>query len=334
MKYKLPLVSLILIIVVLSCEEEITIDLNSSTKSLVVEGYIQEGYPSYVYLTKSEGYFNVIDSNTLENLFVKNAQVYVEREDGVVHELTLIDNNFLDSTGLIDSIDINVSGLYIDLNFQENSFAQEGFNYKLKILWEGDTVESTTVIPPKYPIDSVWVSKMDSLSEDYKCYVWARVNDPDTLGNSITAHFKRISSSTWGSSDDFFIPCAISARSDQLVNGNSFNALFARSGRFTDEDGVFLPFYSDRIENGNIVKKDVIILRLCHVSQEVYRFWRDAERSEEGNSNPFSEPKNLPSNIIGGLGVWGGYGTSYYKIPIVKDTVIYTPIAVSIFDMF
>ena len=317
-----------------SCEEEITIELNSSKQFLVVEGCIQEGYPSYVFLTKSESYFNIIDSTTFENTFVKDAQVYVEREDGVVHELTIVDSNFLNSTGLIDSFNINPLGLYIDLNYQEDMFAQVGMRYNLKIIWQGDTIKSTTTIPPKYPIDSVWVSKTDSLSEDYKCYVWARVNDPDTLGNSITAHFKRISSSTWGYSDNFFTPCAISARSDQLINGNSFNAFFARSGRFSDEDGVLLPFYSDRIENGNLVNKDVIILRLRHVNLEVYRFWRDAERAEEGNSNPFSEPKNLPTNIDGGLGIWGGYGTSYYKIPITLDTVIYTPISISAYNMF
>ena len=32
---------------------------------------------------------------------------------------------------------------------------------------------------------------------------------------------------------------------------------------------------------------------------------------------------NLVGNINGGLGAWGGYGTSYYRVPIVKDTVIY-----------
>ena len=39
--------------------------------------------------------------------------------------------------------------------------------------------------------------------------------------------------------------------------------------------------------------------------------------------NPFSEPMNLSSNIQGGLGIWGGYGVSYYYIPIVVDTTIY-----------
>jgi hypothetical protein len=32
---------------------------------------------------------------------------------------------------------------------------------------------------------------------------------------------------------------------------------------------------------------------------------------------------NLYSNVKGGLGIWGGYGVSYFYIPIVEDTVIY-----------
>ena len=44
---------------------------------------------------------------------------------------------------------------------------------------------------------------------------------------------------------------------------------------------------------------------------------------------------NLSSNIKGGLGIWGGYGVSYYYIPIVVDTTIYdTYNNVSLFEIF
>mgnify|MGYP001287399523 CR=1 FL=1 len=43
----------------------------------------------------------------------------------------------------------------------------------------------------------------------------------------------------------------------------------------------------------------------------------------------------LSSNINGGLGIWAGYGVSYYYIPIVSDTVIYdTYNQVNVFDIF
>ena len=37
------------------------------------------------------------------------------------------------------------------------------------------------------------------------------------------------------------------------------------------------------------------------------RFWRGVVRQAGTNSNPFTEPINLPSNIDGGLGVWTGF---------------------------
>ena len=68
---------------------------------------------------------------------------------------------------------------------------------------------------------------------------------------------------------------------------------------------------------------NIVILRINHVNSDTYKFWRSVERSKNSSGNPFSEPVNLYSNIDGGIGIWGGYGASYYYIPIVPDTVIY-----------
>ena len=304
-----------------ACEKAIEIDLSSSGSQLVVEGYIQQGYPSYVFLTKSESYFNPVDSNTLNNIAVDNAQVFVEREDGVIHQLTHIDIQLLDSLGLSDTLAVPFNALYVDLSYQENDFSQIGYKYKLIIEWNNETISAITSIPPKYPIDSVWVKRKDSLESDYKCYIWARINDPDTLGNSAIIHYKR--DVGWKPMDPLFIPCAIPARTDNIVNGEKFEAFFARSGRFSDEDGVLLPFYGDRVIDGEFVRKDIVLLRLSHVDQRTYKFWRSTERMQVASGNPFSEPMNLSSNIDGALGIWGGYGVSYYYIPIVPDTIIY-----------
>lgn len=304
-----------------ACEKSIEIDLSSAGSQLVVEGYIQQGYPSYVFITKSESYFNPINSNTLNNIAVDNAHVFVEREDGVIHQLTHIDLQLLDSLGLSDTLALPFNALYVDLSYKENDFSQIGYKYKLIIEWNNETISAITSIPPQYPIDSVWVKRKDSLASDYKCYIWARINDPDTLGNSAIIHYKR--DVGWKPMDPLFIPCAISARTDNIVNGEKYKAFFARSGRFSDEDGALLPFYGDRVIDGEFVRKDIVLLRLSHVDQSTYKFWRSTERMQDASGNPFSEPINLSSNIDGALGIWGGYGVSYYYIPIVPDTIIY-----------
>ena len=64
------------------------------------------------------------------------------------------------------------------------------------------------------------------------------------------------------------------------------------------------------------------------------KFWRGLTRQSGSNGNPFAEPLNLPSNINGGLGVWTGYGSTYYKVPIIKETVIFEEyIPENIFDI-
>ncbi|MDG2086172.1 MAG: DUF4249 family protein [Flavobacteriales bacterium] len=302
-----------------SCDKEIEVDLGSSKGQIVVEGSIQQEYPAYVFLTKSENYFNQVNINTIDNISVNDAEVYIERNDGVIHKLTHISS--LDTLMILDSLMLPIKGLYMDVNYQQDQFSQAGYQYKLYIYWKGDTITSTTSIPPQYPIDSVWVERKDTVEDQYKCYIWARLNDPDTINNSILVHYKR--DIGWKPMDPLFIPTAISVRSDNLLNGESHAVSFARSGRFDEEDGVLLPFYADREADGNFVRKDIVMLRISHMDYDSFKFWRSVERNQSTNGNPFAEPMNLYSNIKGGLGIWGGYGVSYFYIPIVADTVIY-----------
>ena len=101
----------------LSCEKNVEIDIDSEGNQLVIEGHIQQGYPSYVFLTISESYFNSIDSNTLDNIVVDDAQVFVERDDGIIHELTHVNQSLIDSLNLLsDTIELPLQALYIDLS--------------------------------------------------------------------------------------------------------------------------------------------------------------------------------------------------------------------------
>ena len=64
------------------------------------------------------------------------------------------------------------------------------------------------------------------------------------------------------------------------------------------------------------------------------QFWRGVVRNITSGANPFSEPMNLVSNINEGLGVWTGYAPVYYKVPVVKDTVIFNQYMPGIDEIF
>ncbi len=66
-----------------SCQKEVKINLPSGEEQLVATGYIQERYPTYVFLSKSQHYFAPIDDNTLINIAIDDAKVSVERNDGI-----------------------------------------------------------------------------------------------------------------------------------------------------------------------------------------------------------------------------------------------------------
>ncbi len=319
----------LIILFLFSCEKKIDLTLIHSNENLVIEGYIQQDLPTYVFLTKSQNFFAPFSKNSLKDISVNDAKIYVKRGDGVIHELTYIGNQIIDSLGFIDTLGLPINGMYVDLNYMEDNFAKIGSTYELVIEWNENKFISKTSIPHKYPIDSIWVSRKDELNH-FKFYIWARVNDPDTLGNSFTAYYKR--DLGWTSQDPLFIPCAISIRDDLIFNSKNPTIRFSRSGRADSEDGVFLPFLGDRIVDNNLVNRDIVLLRIAHINNKTYKFWRSVERNN--NNNPFSEPSNLVGNVPGAYGIWGGYSNSFYRIPIVEDTVIYTEISIDLDEMF
>ena len=54
----------------ISCQEEISLDFPVGAQQIVVEGGIEANMPPYVILSKNQGYFDEINSNTYQNLFV------------------------------------------------------------------------------------------------------------------------------------------------------------------------------------------------------------------------------------------------------------------------
>ncbi|HEY9177712.1 MAG TPA: hypothetical protein VIN07_08485, partial [Flavipsychrobacter sp.] len=61
----------------ISCEKEVDINLDTGEPSLVVEGGIENDLPPVVLLTRSVGYFEKLDLETLQNTAVHDAEVYV-----------------------------------------------------------------------------------------------------------------------------------------------------------------------------------------------------------------------------------------------------------------
>ncbi|MDG1348923.1 MAG: DUF4249 family protein [Flavobacteriales bacterium] len=344
MKKYIYIISLLLI----SCQEEITLELPQSQDKIVVEGSIENGFPPYVILTKNQGYFESIDENTYNNLFIDADTVKVWYiNDAGEKEIKLLEK--------IMGID-SLPPIYTDKDHLNNlvatpdipyDFSQEGRTYYLEIKWNNQIISSSTTIPKVTPLDSLWVEKSENEDKEFKYDIRALYSDPADQNNNILLKSKRVqhyeikredtSSCEVINYPDFSLKL-VDAGSDILINGQSFETFFPKpkdnGNPFSDRS--YNADHTEICDNGDtlVFKNDIVLIKYCQIDESSLKFWRGLIRQVGTNGNPFAEPLNLVSNITNGLGIFTGYGSAYYMIPIVKDTVIFEQYTPEIIDIF
>ena len=337
---------LIILLFSISCREEISLDLDSPDTQIVVQGSIEAGFPPYVILTKNSGYFDPIDINTYENLFIKNANVSVIRSDGEIEELEYIEEYGIYTNKLA------VVSMITNSTFSYD-FSVEGEQYDLIITWNNSTVNARTTIPHATPLDSIWIEATpDPDDPKFKCNINAMYTDPDTLGNNILIrskriqHYKRDTVSAYPADtiqlDNDPLLLLVDCGPDILINGTSFPTYFPKpseDGGFPTESyrGSHYKTYKDTTTVGKdsvYTPEDIVLLKFCQVDEPAMRFWRGVVRNSTSGGNPFAEPMNLVSNINGGLGAWTGYGATYYNIPIIEGSSIMNEYQPNILEIF
>ena len=326
-----------------SCQEEITLDLPKVENKLVVEGAIEPGFPPYVILTKNQGYFESIDINTYNDLFVNDVdsvKVWYYNENGE-RKIRILEQ--------IPGLD-SLPPIYTDLSYfsiaNNYEFSQEGETYYLEIKWNNEIITAETTIPEPTPLDCLWVEKSETAEKDFKYDIRAVYSDPVGALNNILIrskrleHWKRdsIDGQIKNENDPQLI--LLDAAPNVLANGESFETYFPRprkEGGFpagsynTDHYKIF---DNNGTEDTVFLSHDIVLIKFCQIDESSVKFWRGVVRQSTTNNNPFSEPLNLVSNINNGLGGWTGYGASYYKIPIRENEVIKKEFEPKIGDIF
>ena len=331
-KYILTLISCVLFFI--SCEEEITLEMPDHSTKVVVEGFIQPNQPIVVQLTSSKGYFDEITENELMNVFLSDVtEIKVIRNSDDVEKPLVFNEMFM----LYSEFNLNDS-----LPF-DKTFAEFGESYSLEIIYNGDTITSTTTIPyvqdENNPmIDSVWFVE-DELYPGFGDFYFS-YNDPDTIGNNIMLESKRIYHYNIDSEKNMpdwkFVKAQWGAVRNDFEGFNGvkhFQSYFDRGidgvsgatseGKRREEFGNFNMSILD--STNNIIRADEVIIRFSQIDEDAFNFWRDIEYQEQTNGNPFGEPINLSHNINGGFGIWEGKGAVYYKVIAQKDTATVTP---------
>jgi len=339
---------LLISIILFSCQEEITLDLPKADDKLVIEGSIENGFPPYIIITKNGGYFDPIDSETFDNLFVndiESVEIWYNDNDGVK-----LDSVILEQITFFDSL----PPIYTDIDHVQAQFtspqdrlpydfSKSGRTYYLEIKWNNQVISSSTTIPEVTPLDCLWVEKSENSKEEYEYDIRALYSDPADQDNFILLKSKRIQHFEYKDS----LECQakdrpdnslklIDAGSDILINGESFETYFPRPKDNGFPTGNYNSYHTEICDDGDtlVFKEDVVLIKYCQIDEPSLKFWRGLIRQVGANGNPFSEPMNLVSNINNGLGVFTGYGSAYYKVPIIEGTIIKDEYEATILDIF
>ena len=323
----------------ISCQDEITLDLPQAENKLVIEGAIENGFPPYIIITKNQGYFDEISIDTYSNLFVNDidsVKIWYYSEGLKVSKI-------LEQIIGLDSL----PPIYTDLSYFNNTdnyeFSKVGRTYFLEIKWNDQIITSETTIPTPTPLDCLWVEQSVTADKEFKCDIRALYSDPAEVQNNILIKSKRIQHYERKDSLDCnvenkpdFSLKLIDSGTDVLINGQSFETYFPRPKERGFPTGAYNSYHTKECDDGSTLEfnEDVVLIKFCQIDEPSMKFWRGLIRQVGTNGNPFAEPMNLLSNINGGLGVFTGYGTVYYKVPIIKGTTIDYEYSPNIIDIF
>ncbi|RYE26365.1 MAG: DUF4249 family protein [Sphingobacteriales bacterium] len=298
-KQRVAVVVMLFVLVLVSCEKEVKINLANGDSRIVVEGAIETNVPPYVFLTKSIGYFAKIDLNTLQNSFVHNAVVTVSNGSKTV---TLKEYS-LDTGGT--GAKLYFYSVDTSLPPSEWMIGEVDRSYTLTIESEGKTYQAITKIPNPTQLDSVNTAIPSIIPDNNPDVREIKVffKDPDTLGNYMRYFTKR-------NSEGYF-PGLNSVYPDELINGTLFQTtLAAGENRNTIGDTGF-----DSL--GFFHPGDTVTLKWCAIDKGVYDFYSTFEFAIGTIGSPFASPISVKTNVNNNaLGIWAGYGTIYKTLII------------------
>lgn len=290
-----------------ACERDAEIEIPAGDPKIVVEGWIEPGSPPIVLLKKSQPYFGTSNFADISQMFIHGATITVSNGSYSANLFEICTSSVPDSLlpfvsaflG-IDTATLSSLDFCAYTSFDANIYGVIGQTYSLNINSGGTLLSSVTTLPQPVPLDSVWF-KLNETSDSLG-FAWAKMTDPDTTGNNYRWYAKR-----QGKDLSFIAPIG-SAFEDKFINGSSFEFAYQRG----DNDFSTTPEPIE--EHGYFKISDTIVVKFCTMDYEHYLFWRTFETQVVNNGNPFAAPAPVNSNIVGGLGIWGGFTPSYDTI--------------------
>ena len=252
------------------CTEPIDLDLNSTARRLVVEGFINsDTTQQHIRLTLSGDYF---DNQSMPPVTGATVKLSTDEEELVLEEMAEFPGyyftpaNFYGKPGKtyhlsINSVDVNNDG-------------------------ETETYTAQSYMPPLLQGDSIQIG-YEKTWEMWKVLLFAK--DPQETENFYMFRLL-INNKLWTNSLS-----STEIADDAMFDGNDIN-------------GVWV-FGLDTKEDENIYKKDTLTLEMCFIDETFFEYMKAIDEETEPKTPLFSgAPANVPGNISNNaLGIFAAY---------------------------
>lgn len=262
-----------------SCTEP-TFEVDSYKSEIVIDGWIEQGKFCQVLLTLSAPYFSDVDSASLRDYALTTAKVTIS--DGENFEvLTLKPNS-----------DYFPPYLYIGTEMK----GEIGKKYTLTVESGGKKAFASTTIPEPVKLDSTWFAL--EKDQDSLGFIWIKFTDDATTKN----YYRTLTQIQ--NVDSKYIPNHFPNFNDDYFNGQDIEFSLLKGNSSIEREDDF--YYS---------LGDTIMLKFTTIDILSFNFWYSFQKEIINTGNPFASTNaRVKTNVTNGLGVWCGYGSTYYKI--------------------
>ncbi len=274
------IVSLILISII-SCVKDITVELPRATEKLTVEGTIELNEFPVVFLTKNSSYFDAVDTAYVNDLIIGSNQATV----------------IVSLNGLHDTLSQKPVSRWPYYAFVGSKFKGElNTFYDLKVIYNGNEYTSTTEIRDTVAIDSIGFDKLGSL--DSLGFITIRWQDPATIGDYYTIYTKHVGKQDW-----FYRPFfSMHLIDDKFINDSPMEYYPITKGYERNE---YYNDFEDPNDTTSFLEKvcykigDTVAVKLSKIDNNSYQFWSSWYRNMITDGNPFTNPASVKTNIQG-----------------------------------
>ena len=170
--------------------------------------------------------------------------------------------------------------------------------YDLKIEAADQTLTASTRILSGKNVDSLGIRYPTAAALDSFANVTMTITVPPTYGHFIRYWTKR-------NKEPFYLPRSQSVYDDKFFIGKTYTLPVERG--YAPKENIPAEQY------GYFRKGDTVTIKWANIDNRTFDFFYTLEN--DGGGTPFSSYVVARTNIQGGgLGVWAGYGTSYYQV--------------------